>query len=263
MEKRIEKERIRFYDTHRADLCVVARFLPFVWSEEWWAYSESGHARNVWLHLAPQNRIVVTSTSVRKGYAHLKVCKFNKVAIFNGIILIQVACSSLPCTLSLYNAFMWTVSVKAGQSDLKRVQETNEGTKEQRKEQTHHVTFLNLYIDNYYFCFLGRFSWNIGKYCKEMVLVGKISNQISLRENEVFVRFARAAVLIWKKHHIVYRIWYVLQREDGARLRLRSRQDRHGHHVLPSLERLCQLPQVRVSLRSTVNNMQLVLKCGG
>ena len=40
-------------------------------------------------------------------------------AIFSsGIVLIQVACSSFPCTLSLYNAFMWTVSVKAVQSPL-------------------------------------------------------------------------------------------------------------------------------------------------
>ena len=56
-----------------------------------------------------------------------------KVAIFNGIVLIQVACSSLPCTLSLYNAFMWTVSVKAGQSELNGTR-TDERTKELRKD---------------------------------------------------------------------------------------------------------------------------------
>ena len=37
---------------------------------------------------------------------------------FNGIVLIQVACSSFPRTLSLFYAFMWTVSVKAAQSEL-------------------------------------------------------------------------------------------------------------------------------------------------
>ena len=41
----------------------------------------------------------------------------NECDIFNGIV-IQVACSSFPCTLSLYNAFMWTVSVKAAQREL-------------------------------------------------------------------------------------------------------------------------------------------------
>ena len=51
-------------------------------------------------------------------------------AFFNGIELIQVAFSSLPCTLSLYNAFMWTVSVKAGQSELNEARVTNEQTKE-------------------------------------------------------------------------------------------------------------------------------------
>ena len=50
------------------------------------------------------------STSVRKEYAHFKDCQFNKVAIFNGIGLIQVACSSLPCTLSLYFGFLDTTS---------------------------------------------------------------------------------------------------------------------------------------------------------
>ena len=86
--------------------------------------SLSGHAPKRLARQAPENRIVAT----RRGYnehigpesiGHFKLCKENKVAIFNGIELIQVACSSLPCTL--YNAFMWKVSVKAGQSELKRV----------------------------------------------------------------------------------------------------------------------------------------------
>ena len=64
--------------------------------------------------------------------------------MFNGIELIQVACSSLPCTLSIYNAFMWTFSVKAGQSELDEARVINEHT----KERTHHETFLNLYIDS-------------------------------------------------------------------------------------------------------------------
>ena len=68
------------------------------------------------------------STSVPKVSAHFKVCKINKVAIFNGIELIQVACSSLPYILSLYNAFMWKVSVKAGQSELNEARVTNEQT---------------------------------------------------------------------------------------------------------------------------------------
>ena len=84
------------------------------------------------------------STSVRKEYAHFKDSKFNKVAIFNGIELIQVECSSRPCTLSLYNAFMWTVSVKAGQSELNEARLTNERTKKRKKERTHHVDFLKM-----------------------------------------------------------------------------------------------------------------------
>ena len=90
------------------------------------------------------------STSVRKEYANFKDCKFNKVAIFNGIILILVACSSLPCTLSLYNVFMSTISVKAGQkrTEARRTKEwTNTHTKKGRKERTHHVDFLNLLVD--------------------------------------------------------------------------------------------------------------------
>ena len=81
-----------------------------------------------------------------ESIGHFKVCKVNKVAIFNGIELIQVACSSLPCTLSLYNAFTWTVSVKAGQSELNEARVINEQRHKQRQERTHHVTFLNLYI---------------------------------------------------------------------------------------------------------------------
>ena len=74
----------------------------------------SKQLRNVWRYLAPQNRIVATRSGYnehiggRKEYAHVKDCKFNKVAIFNGIELIKVACYSLPCTVSLYNAFMCT-----------------------------------------------------------------------------------------------------------------------------------------------------------
>ena len=41
---------------------------------------------------------------------------------------------------------MWTVSVKAGQSELNEARVTNEQT----KERAHHVTFLNLYIDKFY-----------------------------------------------------------------------------------------------------------------
>ena len=76
------------------------------------------------------------STSVRKEYAHFNYCKFNKVAIFNGIVLNQVACSSLPCTLSLYNAFMWTVSVKAGQKRTEARRTKEQTNKEKKKERT-------------------------------------------------------------------------------------------------------------------------------
>ena len=41
---------------------------------------------------------------------------------------------------------MWTVSVKAGQSELKRGEGTNGQTMEQTKERTDHVDFLNLLI---------------------------------------------------------------------------------------------------------------------
>ena len=63
-----------------------------------------------------------------------------KVDIFYVIVLIPLECCSCRCTLSLYNAFMWTVSVKAAQSELN---ESELHTNEDR-----HVTFLNLYIDD-------------------------------------------------------------------------------------------------------------------
>ena len=52
--------------------------------------------------------------------------------------LIQVACSSFPCILSLYNVFMWTVNVKAAQSELNesgRHARTNEGTPPRRQSR--------------------------------------------------------------------------------------------------------------------------------
>ena len=108
----------------------------------------SKQLRNVWRYLALQNRIEPNSMgkmcSVRKEYAHFKDSKLNKVAIFNGIELIQVACSSRPCTLSLYNAFMWTVSVKAGQSELNEARLTNERTNEQRNaRRNEHITWTS------------------------------------------------------------------------------------------------------------------------
>ena len=83
---------------------------------------------------------------------------------FNGIVLIEVACSSFPCTLSLYNAFMWTVCVKAAQSELNE----SDGRHERRmnvrssvrltadRHERHHVVFLNVYID--------MFSLHLGEY---------------------------------------------------------------------------------------------------
>ena len=59
----------------------------------------------------------------------------NKVAIFFGIVLIPPVCCSCRCTLLLYNAFMWTVSVKAGQSELNGARtntQTNACTHEHR-----------------------------------------------------------------------------------------------------------------------------------
>ena len=77
----------------------------------------------------------------------------NKCDIFNGIVLIQVACSSFPRTLSLYDTFMWTVGVKAAQSELNEsdgrpYERRNSVRTSVRHERTyHHVAFLNLYID--------------------------------------------------------------------------------------------------------------------
>ena len=110
-------------------------------------------------YLALQNRIVATRSGYNEHigperiivYAHFKDCKFNKVAIFNGIVLIQVACSSLSCTLSLYNVFMWTVSVKAGQKRTE-ARRTKEQTKEHWKERTYPVDFLNV-LSFYIFVF--------------------------------------------------------------------------------------------------------------
>ena len=97
MDKRSEKEIVRFYfmtGIYRADMCAVARCLPFVWSETCVMHVNhvdgypSKQLRNVWHYLALQNQLVADtmSTSVREEYAHFKDCKFNKVAIFNGII---------------------------------------------------------------------------------------------------------------------------------------------------------------------------------
>ena len=70
---------------------------------------------------------------------------------FNRIVLIQVACSSFPCILSLYNTFMWTVSVKAAKANwlnptaTATTAVTNEGTLSGRPRTNvgNHVTFLN------------------------------------------------------------------------------------------------------------------------
>ena len=130
----------------------------------------SKQLRNVWRYLALQNRIVATriadtmSTSARKEYAHFKDCKFNKVATVNGIVLIQVACSSLPCTLSLYNAFMWTVSIKAGQ---KRTEErrTNERTNERTNDGTNDGTNERTNTSRGLLKFTNRFIVVVSKIC--------------------------------------------------------------------------------------------------
>ena len=59
----------------------------------------------------------------------------------------RASCMFFPSMYTFINAFLWTVSVKAGQSELNEAMVTNEETNKQRKERTHHVTFLNLYID--------------------------------------------------------------------------------------------------------------------
>ena len=70
------------------------------------------------------------------------------MAIFYGIVLIPCVCCSCRCTLSLYNAFTWTVSVKAGQSELNEARVRPEHMNAQTPY--HHATFLNLYIDFLY-----------------------------------------------------------------------------------------------------------------
>ena len=59
--------------------------------------------------------------------------------------MIQIAYSSLPGTLSLYNAFMWTVSVNAAQSELNESDGRPNATHNEGSPY-HRVTFLNLYI---------------------------------------------------------------------------------------------------------------------
>ena len=68
-----------------------------------------------------------------------------------GIILIPLVRCSFRCTLSLYNAFMWTISVKDGQSEHNGLRR-NEGKNEQTMEQTQEGTntsrdLLIIYID--------------------------------------------------------------------------------------------------------------------
>ena len=82
-------------------------------AEQWRCVTDSDYYRTGLCcndYPSVNTRVALTS-SVRPS-------TMNKCDIFNGIVLIQVACSSFPCTLSLYNAFMWTVSVKAAQSEL-------------------------------------------------------------------------------------------------------------------------------------------------
>ena len=67
----------------------------------------------------------------------------NQCHISNGIVLIQVACSSYRCTLSC----VYVHSVTGGHSELNEARVTNERRNKRRKERTHHVT-LNLYIDD-------------------------------------------------------------------------------------------------------------------
>ena len=94
------------------------------------------------------------STSVRKEYAHLKDWKYNKVAIFKAIVLIQVACSSLPCTLSLYNADSqrkslpkpnWSEANECTQSHTR----TKKGTMEGRNRSRGLLNYIYIYIQLY------------------------------------------------------------------------------------------------------------------
>ena len=125
MDKRSEKEIIRFYD--RLPSKQLSAAPPACCHLANRLIAKSGHAPK---RLAPPGASEpnsadlvadTMSTSVRKGYAHFKLCKFNKVAIFNGFELFQVTCFSRPCTLSSHNAFIWAFTVKAAQSELKRV----------------------------------------------------------------------------------------------------------------------------------------------
>ena len=77
----------------------------------------SGHVPKRPANSGDSSRIEM-STSVEKVLAHFKICKVNEVTIVNGIVLIPLVRCSFRCTLSLYNAFIWTVSVKADQSEL-------------------------------------------------------------------------------------------------------------------------------------------------
>ena len=75
--------------------------------------------------------------------------KFSNFKDSNGnsryFLLIPHVCCCCRCTLSLYNAFMWTVGVKAGQSELNGAEHTSACT--HTRTLYHHVAFLNWYID--------------------------------------------------------------------------------------------------------------------
>ena len=64
-------------------------------------------------------------------------------------IFFFINCSSLPCTLSLYNTFRCTVSVKAGQKRTE-ARRTKEQRNTGRTTRTHYVDFLNVLIDSIY-----------------------------------------------------------------------------------------------------------------
>ena len=83
MDKRSEKEIIRFYDM--ADLCAAARFLPFVWSET--CVMDVNHVDgypskqliNVWRYLALQNRIGATRSGYNEHIGPERICPLQRL----------------------------------------------------------------------------------------------------------------------------------------------------------------------------------------
>ena len=70
-----------------------------------------------WRHVTDSNEPNFVNTSLAK-VSHFKLSNVNKVDIFHEMVLIELACSSFRCTLSLCLQCVYVHSVTVAQSEL-------------------------------------------------------------------------------------------------------------------------------------------------